>query len=84
MLTNYIQNATEEDVGDLFDTLYPDDPAQGSPFGTGSSFSYHQYKRLAAIQGDLIFQAPRRFFVNHTADVQPTWSFRECLRSLGH
>ncbi|PIL23720.1 hypothetical protein GSI_13470 [Ganoderma sinense ZZ0214-1] len=76
MLSNYIDGATESDVGDLFDTDYPDDPTQGSPFGTGTNFSIlPQYKRLAAIQGDLVFQAPRRFFVEHTYNRQPTWSF---------
>ncbi|KAM5535616.1 hypothetical protein V8D89_010783 [Ganoderma adspersum] len=77
MLSNYMDGATESDVGDLFDTLYPDDPTQGSPFDTGILFAIPtQYKRLAAIQGDLVFQAPRRFFVEHTYDRQPTWSFR--------
>ena len=84
MLSNYISGAVESDVGDLFDTLYPDDPTQGSPFDTGTNFSFPpQYKRLAATQGDLVFQAPRCFFVEHTYDRQPTWSFRTCfVRSL--
>nr|VWO97518.1 Carboxylic ester hydrolase (EC [Ganoderma boninense] len=34
-----------------------------------------QFNRLAAFQGDLIFQAPRRFFLNATAAKQRTWSF---------
>ena len=77
MLSNYIDGATESDVGDLFNTYYPDDPTQGSPFDTGVLYSIPaQYKRLAAIQGDLVFQAPRRFFVEHTYNRQPTWSFR--------
>ncbi|KAF4588858.1 hypothetical protein EYR40_010413 [Pleurotus pulmonarius] len=28
-----------------------------------------QYKRLAAIQGDIVFQAPRRFFLQSTSDL---------------
>ncbi|KAI1790735.1 carotenoid ester lipase precursor [Ganoderma leucocontextum] len=76
MLSNYIDGAAESDVDDLVDTMYPDDPTQGSPFDTGTNYSlFPQYKRLAAIQGDLVFQAPRRFFVEHTYDRQPTWSF---------
>ena len=76
MLTNYIQ-ANESDVGDLFDVQYPDDPTKGSPFNTGTKYGIPpQYKRLAAIQGDLVFQAPRRFLVEHTYDNQPTWSYR--------
>ncbi|RPD65826.1 carotenoid ester lipase precursor [Lentinus tigrinus ALCF2SS1-6] len=75
MLTNYMNGANESHVGDLFETLYPDDPAQGSPFDTGSQYAFLQYERLSAIQGDLVFQAPRRFFLEQTYDKQPTWSF---------
>ena len=82
MRSNYINGATDDDVGNLFDSLYPDDPSQGSPFGTGMNYSVpSQYKRLAAIQGDLVFQAPRRFFVEQTYDKQPTWCFRACYNS---
>lgn len=77
ILDNYLPRATESDVGDLFDVQYPDDPTAGSPFNTGTNFTFFQYKRLAALQGDLVFQAPRRFFLNHTSYKQPTWSFRE-------
>ncbi|KAI0766617.1 alpha/beta-hydrolase [Trametes elegans] len=56
--------------------LYPSDPAAGSPFGTGSAnVLFPQFKRLAAFQGDMAFQAPRRFFLDQRADKQPTWSF---------
>ena len=42
--------------------LYPDDPALGSPFGTGNKtfLSGKEYKRAAAIFGDVVFQAPKR------------------------
>lgn len=42
--------------------LYPNNPAVGSPFGTGNNtFGLDpQYKRLSAIVGDFAFQAPRR------------------------
>ena len=57
-------------------TLYPNDPAQGSPFGTGDEDQLSpQYKRMSAIQGDLVFQAPRRFFVDTVSSKQPTWFF---------
>ncbi|KAI0629997.1 esterase 1 [Trametes polyzona] len=41
---------------------YPSDPAQGSPFGTGSNtFGLgSQYKRAAAIAGDIWFHSVRR------------------------
>ncbi|GAA99973.1 uncharacterized protein L969DRAFT_96590 [Mixia osmundae IAM 14324] len=44
-------------------TAYPNNPTQGSPFGTGEENQtlLYENKRLAAILGDLVFQAPRRF-----------------------
>ncbi|KDR78238.1 hypothetical protein GALMADRAFT_224614 [Galerina marginata CBS 339.88] len=49
--------------------LYPDIPALGSPFGTGNNtFGLSsQYKRLAAIFGDFIFQSSRRTFTENMA-----------------
>ncbi|KAF9559016.1 alpha/beta-hydrolase [Agrocybe pediades] len=45
-------------------TLYPDAPALGSPFGTGNNtFGLSsQYKRFAALIGDLAMQSVRRTF----------------------
>ncbi|KAJ7215194.1 triacylglycerol lipase [Mycena rebaudengoi] len=42
--------------------LYPDVPALGSPFGTGNeTWGFNsEYKRAAALLGDLFIQAPRR------------------------
>ncbi|CAK4030985.1 Hypothetical predicted protein [Lecanosticta acicola] len=43
-------------------TLYPDDPALGIPLNTGPErFAAHgaQYKRIAAILGDVFYHAPR-------------------------
>ncbi|KAI0763841.1 alpha/beta-hydrolase [Trametes elegans] len=55
---------------------YPDDPAAGSPFGTGDANQlYPQYKRVAAFSGDMAFQAPRRFFLDQRSSQQPAWSF---------
>lgn len=48
--------------------LYPDDPAQGCPFGTGSeSFKQwgDQYKRGAALVGDSAIIAGRRFIAGY-------------------
>ncbi|RDX41381.1 carotenoid ester lipase precursor [Lentinus brumalis] len=56
--------------------LYPDDPAQGSPFGTGNDDQLApMYKRMAAFQGDVVFQAPRRFFLEQRSSKQPAWSY---------
>lgn len=55
---------------------FPLDPAAGSPFGTGENNAITpQYKRIAAIQGDLLFQAPRRFFSQQRSGEQDIWGF---------
>lgn len=60
-------------------STYPDDPAAGSPFRTGILNNiYPQYKRLAAILGDLTFTLTRRVFLNIAIQVKPsvpTWSY---------
>ncbi|OSC98005.1 carotenoid ester lipase precursor [Trametes coccinea BRFM310] len=73
--TNYMPQIESKSLDDLF-TAYPADITQGSPFDTGILNALTpQYKRLAAMQGDLVFQAPRRFFLQHRSGLQPTWSF---------
>ncbi|KAF7300782.1 Carboxylic ester hydrolase [Mycena kentingensis (nom. inval.)] len=49
--------------------LYPDDPAQGSPFGTGDeTFGLSpEYKRGSAMLNDLDFLGPRREFMKAAA-----------------
>ena len=49
--------------------LYPDDPALGSPFGTGNDRfgAGAAYKRAAAIMGDIVFQAPGRMWFEGAA-----------------
>ncbi|PPQ78599.1 hypothetical protein CVT26_005317 [Gymnopilus dilepis] len=55
---------------------YPSDVRQGSPFDTGTANAITpQFKRLAAIQGDYFFQAPRRFFLKAASKTQKTFSF---------
>ena len=59
--------------------LYPDDPSAGSPFGTGLLNNiYPQFKRLAAILGDLSFILARRVFLQWATAVNPSvpsWSY---------
>lgn len=75
LTTFYVPNASASELDQLL-TLYPQDPAQGSPFDTGDLNALSpQYKRLAALQGDLVFQAPRRFFLSQRSGKQNTWSF---------
>lgn len=55
---------------------YPSDPVQGSPFGTGTSnVLTPEFKRVAALNGDVIFQAPRRLFLNKLSGKQNAWAF---------
>ena len=64
--------------------LYPDDPALGSPFNTGTQryeSQGHQYKRGAAIAGDLGVILGRRATAEQYAvwsddDHQPVYSYR--------
>uniref|UniRef100_A0A8H7XSW5 Carboxylic ester hydrolase n=1 Tax=Psilocybe cubensis TaxID=181762 RepID=A0A8H7XSW5_PSICU len=56
--------------------LYPNDITAGSPFNTGIFNAVTpQFKRLAAFQGDGVFQAPRRWMLQHTASKQNVWVF---------
>ncbi|KAI0787378.1 carotenoid ester lipase precursor [Fomes fomentarius] len=72
---NYIPEDAGADLDSLL-TLYPGDITAGSPFNTGILNAITpQFKRLAAFHGDLIFQAPRRFFLEHTSGKQNTWAF---------
>ncbi|KAG6841192.1 hypothetical protein C0991_000989 [Blastosporella zonata] len=58
-------------------SLYPNDPTQGSPFGTGNvTFFGAEFKRGAAIYGDIHFHWPRRNFLNiAAANHVNAWSF---------
>ena len=58
--------------------LYPDDLALGSPFGTGNeTFGMSsEYKRGAAMLGDMSFQAPRREWIRLAAEAGvPTYGY---------
>ncbi|KAI1641609.1 alpha/beta-hydrolase [Daldinia loculata] len=59
--------------------LYPDDPTQGIPLNTGSErFADYgwQYKRVAAIVGDVFYHGPRRFDTQNYAPFSPTYVYR--------
>ncbi|KAJ8519557.1 hypothetical protein ONZ45_g3520 [Pleurotus djamor] len=71
----WLPHASEEELERVL-TLYPADITQGSPYGTGSLYALTpQYKRLASFQGDITFQAPRRFFMKELADTRNTWAY---------
>lgn len=74
--SNYVPSSPAGATDPLL-TYYPDDITQGSPFDTGLlNVLSPQFKRLAAIVGDLVFQAPRRFFLEQRSGKQSTWAFR--------
>ena len=55
---------------------YPDNQSAGSPFRTGVlNTLYPQYKRLAAILGDVTFTLTRRVYLNIVANQVPSWTF---------
>ncbi|KAK6582972.1 hypothetical protein PZA11_004048 [Diplocarpon coronariae] len=74
----FFLDATQAQIETLVAT-YPDDPSAGSPFRTGRLNNiYPQYKRLAAILGDLTFTLTRRVLLKIASDVHPTvptWSY---------
>lgn len=73
----YLSDVPDQNVSDVM-TLYPSDRSAGSPFNT-SIFNAitSQYKRSAAFQGDVSFQAPRRYFVQQRSGYQPVWVYRK-------
>ncbi|KAF5310382.1 hypothetical protein D9611_012081 [Ephemerocybe angulata] len=66
IVTGYSPAATtEQELNRTVDKLlelYPEDPAVGSPYGTGEELFGlpASYKRVASLYGDLTFNAPRR------------------------
>ncbi|PPQ83019.1 hypothetical protein CVT25_005259 [Psilocybe cyanescens] len=73
--TIWFPTASDAQLSPLW-TNYTSDPSEGSPFGTGDlNQLYPQFKRLAAFQGDIIFQAPRRFFLKNLSGKQKKWSY---------
>ncbi|TFY79845.1 hypothetical protein EWM64_g4166 [Hericium alpestre] len=72
----YLPNATQAKVNRVL-TLYSDDVADGSPFDTGDANAVTpEFKRLTAFQEDIVFQAPRQFFLQHqSSGKQDTWLF---------
>ncbi len=82
-IVNYLDaylfhDATEEQLQQLIAT-YPDGPAAGSPFrAVLMNNIYPQFKRLAAMLGDLVFTLKRGVFLNITTAAKPSvpsWSY---------
>ncbi|KAF9049529.1 carotenoid ester lipase precursor [Hymenopellis radicata] len=65
----------EDDIDRLLN-VYPAAAEAGSPFDTGSANALTpQFKRLAALQGDVVFQGPRRFLLSAISGQQDVYSF---------
>ncbi|KAF7377302.1 Carboxylic ester hydrolase [Mycena sanguinolenta] len=73
--SNYLPTGTPAQIARVAE-LYPQDPAQGSPFGTESANQLTpEFKRVAAFEGDLVLTGLRRFFIQHASKRQNTWSW---------
>ncbi|KAG8696330.1 hypothetical protein FRC09_008575, partial [Ceratobasidium sp. 395] len=78
-LTFGIESPSAKRALERFIDRYPDDPAQGSPFGTGEELfgRGRQTKRAAAVFGDWLFEAPRREFTREAVKAGlPVWSYQ--------
>ncbi|TCD66643.1 hypothetical protein EIP91_001111 [Steccherinum ochraceum] len=66
---------SSDDIAKL-SQAYPADITQGSPFDTGTQNALTpEWKRIAAVVGDFVFEAPRRFFLQQVSDKANTWSY---------
>ncbi|CAK7231335.1 hypothetical protein SBRCBS47491_007896 [Sporothrix bragantina] len=76
--TYFFHDATTDQLNALVAT-YPDNASAGSPFNTLIlNEIYPEFKRLAAILGDLVFTLTRRAFLTATYTLNPSvpsWSY---------
>jgi carboxylesterase type B len=76
--TTFFHGASKSQIDALIAT-YPDTIFDGSPFRTAIFNNwYPQYKRIAAILGDLVFTLTRRSFLDMANTMNPTvpsWSY---------
>lgn len=80
----YLRAAPESFIDDLLQA-YPEDPAAGSPYGTGLKNNwYPQFKRMASIMGDTAFLKTRRAFLDASKSTHPVVPFWPFLSSYFH
>ncbi|KAG8875527.1 hypothetical protein FRB97_005046 [Tulasnella sp. 331] len=73
--SRFLPSATPEELRKVM-TLYGPNQKLGSPYGTGDAHEYsHQFKRIASIEGDMVFHAPRRYLLSQTWDRQRAWNY---------
>jgi acetylcholinesterase len=71
----FFPNQTDAQIDELLQ-LYPNNVTLGSPYDTGTQNALTpEFKRMASILGDLVFQSPRRFFLKNVSHKQNTWSY---------
>ncbi|KAL3471219.1 Alpha/Beta hydrolase protein [Aspergillus californicus] len=74
----FFHSASEDTLNELIET-YPNIWTYGSPFRTGIFNNwYPQFKRIAAILGDLTFTLTRRMLFQNAQDISPevpSWSY---------
>ncbi|KAI0248237.1 Alpha/Beta hydrolase protein [Lactifluus subvellereus] len=74
-----------DDEGTSFALFQLNITRSGSPFDTDIRNAITpQYKRMAALLGDVMFQVPRRFFLQQRSGKKNTWFYRELLDYLIH
>ncbi|RPD58884.1 alpha/beta-hydrolase [Lentinus tigrinus ALCF2SS1-7] len=73
---SFFPNISDVEMSRLLQ-LYPDDPAQGAPYGTGDEFQFvSMWKRIASLMGDAGVIAIRRLFVETVAAFgQRAWTY---------
>ncbi|PWY75013.1 extracellular lipase [Aspergillus heteromorphus CBS 117.55] len=80
----FFYDASIEQLQELV-ALYPDTTTYGSPFRTGTDNNwYPQFKRLAAILGDLVFTITRRAFLSYAEQITPDLPFWSYLSSYDY
>ncbi|KAH9926265.1 alpha/beta-hydrolase [Epithele typhae] len=71
----YFRNISSADAETLLQ-MYPNDPAQGAPYGTGDDFQYTlMHKRFASFAGDTGVDAVRRFFTQQMSAHSNVWAY---------
>jgi acetylcholinesterase len=70
-LTSAYPEPNRTQLIDSFLLAYPNDPAAGSPYGTGSNLFGRgaQWKRASAVIGDILFDAPKREFLKKATEL---------------
>ncbi|KAF9001315.1 Alpha/Beta hydrolase protein [Cyathus striatus] len=75
MASNFYPGISSPQLSTL-EQAYPEDITQVKYPENPPVIFVPQFKRIAAVQGDLFFQAPRRYFLEYASKTQPAYAFR--------